>query len=162
MAAGAGSGSFRTPTYCATSATVEFPDYHLRLLCPIPSSSEVTLLTGVDDGSPRAAKHFFVWNPPLLTSSGESTGSVFHPKAVVVGTCTGHGRIKSTKTRKLDEKANRLSHNDGGTLKSFHGGNRMGPVMNNLHRRHAADETALLLARAVANNVRCIAFCKTR
>jgi DEAD/DEAH box helicase domain-containing protein len=30
------------------------------------------------------------------------------------------------------------------------------------YRRHAADETALLLAKAVKNNVRCIAFCKTR
>ena len=29
-------------------------------------------------------------------------------------------------------------------------------------RRHSADETAFLLAEAVKNNVRCIAFCKTR
>ena len=33
---------------------------------------------------------------------------------------------------------------------------------DNFHRRHAADETARLLARAVAQGVRCIAFCKTR
>ena len=31
-----------------------------------------------------------------------------------------------------------------------------------MHRRHAADETARLLAAAVRNGVRCIAFCKTR
>ena len=31
-----------------------------------------------------------------------------------------------------------------------------------VYRRHAADETALLLAKAVKNKVRCIAFCKTR
>mmetsp|Transcript_21537 Transcript_21537/g.32697 ORF Transcript_21537/g.32697 Transcript_21537/m.32697 type:complete len:677 (+) Transcript_21537:1883-3913(+) len=31
-----------------------------------------------------------------------------------------------------------------------------------LYRRHAADETALLLARAISQGVRCIAFCKTR
>jgi DEAD/DEAH box helicase domain-containing protein len=31
-----------------------------------------------------------------------------------------------------------------------------------MYRRHAADETALLLARAVAHNVRCIVFAKTR
>lgn len=29
-------------------------------------------------------------------------------------------------------------------------------------RRHSADETALLLARAVSRGIRCIAFCKTR
>jgi DEAD/DEAH box helicase domain-containing protein len=32
----------------------------------------------------------------------------------------------------------------------------------NLYRQHAAEETALLLARAVSRGVRCIAFCKSR
>jgi DEAD/DEAH box helicase domain-containing protein len=36
------------------------------------------------------------------------------------------------------------------------------PRKDFVRRRHAADETALLLARAVTKGVRCIAFCKTR
>lgn len=31
-----------------------------------------------------------------------------------------------------------------------------------IRRRHAADETAILLAKAITSRVRCIAFCKTR
>lgn len=33
---------------------------------------------------------------------------------------------------------------------------------NFTRRRHAADETALLLAKAITSQIRCIAFCRTR
>jgi DEAD/DEAH box helicase domain-containing protein len=64
----------------ACSATLLHPEHHFRFLCPIPKEAKVTVLSPEDDGSPRAVKHFFVWNPPLMDVNGFSAGRVTFPK----------------------------------------------------------------------------------
>ena len=165
------------PTFLSSSATLEHPQYHFRLLCPIPKSAEILVLTAKDDGSPRSAKHFFVWNPPLLSMmTGENTGSVFYPKAHGQRKDLAKaGNSKKPMTNKPAEEiastpyaitTNNAPNHSWEEIKlsekrtSFitHEGSRF----DGLRRRHACDETGLLLARAIINNVRCIAFCKTR
>ena len=46
-------GPVSGPTFLSSSATLEHPQYHFRLLCPIPKSSEINVVTAKDDGSPR-------------------------------------------------------------------------------------------------------------
>ena len=60
--------------FLACSATLPHPEHHFRLLCCIPKSTRVNIVT--KDASPRAAKHFWVWNPPLLDINGKSLGIV--------------------------------------------------------------------------------------
>jgi len=146
--------------FLACSATLAHPEAHFRLLCCMPK--EITVKVVKDDGSPRAAKHFWVWNPPVLDMNGKSLGRVVR---------------KSKKASKDDPKSDSTSKDklSAASLKSAHiptKGN--GPVDMSLssrrdedresvqHRRHSADETGLLLALAVSRGVRCIAFCKTR
>ncbi|CAB9498630.1 dependent helicase HRQ1 [Seminavis robusta] len=140
----------KTPTFLSSSATLEYPEYHMRLLCPIPNTSKVNVLTAKDDGSPRSAKHFFVWNPPLLNMSGESTGSVFYPKPA------------SSKKKNDPQQSTTVPKRLRDSADSPYTSNAQTPILQSFRRRHAADETALLLARAISLNVRCIAFCKTR
>ena len=124
------------PIYLACSATMPHPEHYFRLLCPISSGySHVTIVK--EDGSPRSSKHFFVWNPPLLDIDGNSTGSVEFK-----------ARRKQKQPKQGDETPSNLPTSDR--------------MQEKIRRRHSADETALLLARAVASGVRCIAFCKTR
>ena len=75
-------------TFLACSATLYYPEHHFRLLCCIPRSKKVSIVS--NDASPRAAKHFFVWNPPLLDLNGNSLGIVELPKR----------RAKEGKTKK--------------------------------------------------------------
>lgn len=160
------------PTFLACSATMSSPEQHLRLLCPIASFEQVTLVSPDDDGSPRASKHFLVWNPPILDSNGVSTGRVTNVQSKKL-----HDTVEAQSTHEPahlppvrfhevegvslidDNGAEYSSPTDVTTRQSDTG--RHHNVMQ-LYRRHSADETALLLARAVACNVRCIAFCKTR
>jgi DEAD/DEAH box helicase domain-containing protein len=140
------------PTFLACSATMTHPEHHFRQLCPIARDAPLTVLTADDDGSPRSSKHFFVWNPPIMGINGMSTGRVTIPrlkKAVA--------SVLIKKPAGSNEEDQRFSQN--GEISDFSSGTRNKMQM---YRRHAADETALLLAKAVANNVRCIAFCKTR
>lgn len=94
--------------------------------------------------------------------AGQSTDSVFYPKQK-----TNAANVSSTK----NEFAPIMESSVDSSLDDYDLGER--PVakqramhtttrFEGLRRRHAADETALLLARAIINNVRCIAFCKTR
>jgi DEAD/DEAH box helicase domain-containing protein len=109
-------------------------------------SDAVTVV--VNDYSPRAAKHFFVWNPPLLDENGKSLGSVTWPKKT-----------------KNESKALRPIQSNGPTelsLEFLEQDEKDKPWRKEIRRRHAADETALLLARAVTQGIRCIAFCKKR
>ena len=46
------SSSWIRPTFFACSATMPHPEEHFRLLCPIPSTSHVKVITPEDDGSP--------------------------------------------------------------------------------------------------------------
>ena len=124
------------PVFFACSATMPHPEHYFRLLCPISTSNtNVTIVK--EDGSPRSSKHFFVWNPPLLNVDGNSTGSV-----------TFNRRRKQQRVECQGEHT--IEHRPGDQRQE------------KLRRRHSADETALLLARAVTSGVRCIAFCKTR
>jgi superfamily II DNA/RNA helicase len=148
--------------FLACSATLAHPEHHFRLLCCIPSAQPITVLT--EDFSPRAAKHFFVWNPPLLDENGKSLGYVAWPKK----------KKKKTKTKgSKEEKENEQSitpnyENQCIPVKlssvptEEQEKNQIPFRRKEVRRRHSADETALLLARAVKKGVRCIAFCKTR
>lgn len=170
----------RLPTFVAASATLPWPQQHFRLLCPISAQAPVAILTNKEDGSPRSEKHFFVWNPPILNSDGTCTGKVTYPcpnpkpggnKAV--STSAGVAGLK----RPRDEESTSAgvvvsppaSQADSALTvqPAFAANRKRRPVRRRhtevtLHRRHAADETALLLARAVVSGVRCIAFCKSR
>lgn len=139
--------------FLACSATLAHPEHHFRLLCCIPQSKEVTIVT--QDGSPRAAKHFWVWNPPLLDMNGKNMGIINLAK-------------NRSKKKNAPKKVNRDATGPfltGPVDLSQTGEDRQNarlPRKEFIRRRHSADETALLLARAVSKGVRCIAFCKTR
>lgn len=156
------------PTFLACSATMSHPEHHFRLLCPISRDASVKVLKADDDGSPRSSKHFFVWNPPVMNVNGTSTGRVTISKsckreARTVGKGeAGEDRgsivvndIKETEAINVLEDGSRESQTCRSS-RTATGGKEL------YYRRHAADETALLLAKAVKNKVRCIAFCKTR
>jgi DEAD/DEAH box helicase domain-containing protein len=139
----AASGRCEKVTFMCASATLPQPEIHFRRLCPV-GDDEVTII--VDDCSPRAAKHFFVWNPPLLWRHMD-------------------GRVEAVLNRRhASEEVNEI-HNftrktdPPGPVEREHEDSSRLPTFT---RRHAADETALLFARLVQRGVRCIVFCKTR
>ncbi|GKY92132.1 hypothetical protein MPSEU_000184600 [Mayamaea pseudoterrestris] len=156
------------PTFIATSATMPWPEELFRRLCPIAHDAPVLVLTSEQDGSPRAAKHFLLWNPPLLQlSDRSSTGQVaklLHkgdlPPASAE-TCDNLGRKRKRAPAAALERYDmeRLRRLDAADQPSV-GCDRT--VERNVHRRHAAEETALLLAKALVTGVRCITFCRTR
>jgi DEAD/DEAH box helicase domain-containing protein len=139
------------PAFLACSATMTHPEHHFRQLCPIARDAPLTVLTADDDGSPRSAKHFFVWNPPIMDVNGMSTGKLALPRPKKAAASL------SDKNPVAGNKVSQRIPENGGISASTNN-----PRNETQYRRHAADETALLLAKAVANNVRCIAFCKTR
>ena len=140
--------------FIATSATLPWPEVHLRKLCPIGETEHVVVVT--EDTSPRAAKHFFVWNPPLLSAQGASSGCV----------TLVHKKKESVSEKGVDPviaaDANALANNLQQSIGPMNGRDTIPRKEPEWHRRHAADETALLLARAISQGVRCMAFAKTR
>lgn len=130
--------SVRRLTFLAASATLPHPGEHFRRLCPIAQTEDVEVIS--EDASPRAAKHFFIQNPPLFQGQQEPVQ-----------------RWKSRK-RKLPPES---EHREG-SICGQHNDSSSATGQFLLRRRHAADETALLLAHAVTRGVRCIAFCRTR
>jgi DEAD/DEAH box helicase domain-containing protein len=156
--------------YLACSATLPHPEHHFRLLCCIPSSHPVTVLT--KDASPRAAKHFWVWNPPLLDEHGKSLGIVRRPLSSRACSSCKQKTSDETSIRTgtpeqepilslRDQVDGNLELPDIHSLSGKDNKHHVGPQYNS-RRRHSADETALLLAKAISRGVRCIAFCKTR
>mmetsp|Transcript_13924 Transcript_13924/g.33366 ORF Transcript_13924/g.33366 Transcript_13924/m.33366 type:complete len:1080 (+) Transcript_13924:218-3457(+) len=150
--------------FLACSATLPHPEHHFRLLCCIPSNQPITVVT--KDASPRGAKHFFVWNPPLLDEHGKSLGFVKWPKKT-----KKKGKLNkdqfSTAARITNIGKRKISGEYDGPIELSKATQEDEERKNNLRRkdvrrRHSAEETALLLARAVTMGVRCIAFCKTR
>jgi len=128
----------------------------------------VTVLT--DDFSPRAAKHFFVWNPALLDEHGKSLGYISYPKKKKKGVVRA-GTIEDSSIQEpptLDRKNNQLNKSVelvasvSSRIEDTNNDIKDSTHHKLVRRRHSADETALLLARAVSQGVRCIAFCKTR
>jgi len=130
--------------FLACSATLAHPEHHFRLLCCIPSHQPVTVLT--EDFSPRAAKHFFVWNPPLLDENGKSLGYVVWPKTKKKKKKKGGDGENTKQSAAENNKENNVAQR---RRREVRGGGGLGGA-------------ALLLAKAVAKGVRCIAFCKTR
>ena len=132
-------------TFVGCSATIGRPEEHFRLLCPIAEDDVVKLLSPEDDGSPCDSKYFFTHTPALLDTSGKSTGKLVIPVT----------------KKKKESSDDATSHNQG---RKRRGSSNRGADLRRapMHRRHAADETARLLAAAVRNGIRCIAFCKTR
>jgi len=151
-------------SFIACSATLTRPEDHFRMLCPL-GSEDVCIVT--EDGSPCGAKHFFVWNPPILDVNGNSTDSVFPPKDLsaeqieqmtVVGDVNEEcvinvGTKKRRKKGKYSKTAGKSGKNNMSTTQLSH---------LFIRRRHAADETAHLLANAIRAQTRTIAFAGTR
>jgi DEAD/DEAH box helicase domain-containing protein len=163
-AASLDAGNGTMPTFISASATLPWPEHHFRRICAIPKDILIRVLSGHEDGSPRSAKHFFVWNPPVLSVDGTSSDQVYFPRPSTINLSE-----KKIDGRKRSFNA-LLTNND---LNNIDGNNNVNGTRNNapapappnpssFFRRHAADETAGLLARAVMRGVRCIAFCKTR
>jgi DEAD/DEAH box helicase domain-containing protein len=150
-------------TFIATSATLPWPEELFRSLCPIAKVERTLVLRAEDDGSPRAAKHFLVWNPPILKTDGTSTGKVIMPKKLKSTESVVETTCGSTRKRQRDDETNVSKTPSSSTEQVIQlTTGSTGPKEPLMYRRHAADETALLFARAVANGVRVIAFCKTR
>ena len=176
----------KCPTFIATSATLHNPMEHFRLLCPMDQHTPIKIISSIEDGSPRSAKHFFLWNPPVLQLDGTSTGKLYFPTptssklppteattdlslhdgAIPTGTATQNtidcSKTNSRKRRRGSDsvvKEEVTIEVQSWTVKSRTGEYSF---INEYRRRHAAEETARLLARAVAHGIRCIAFCKTR
>ena len=140
--------------FLACSATLAYPEAHFRLLCCIPQQRKVKIVK--EDGSPRAAKHFWVWNPPVLDMNGKSLGRVVRKRKK-----QSDNPKASAKSR--DKPSVNLQRQDDGSppdMSLRKGKDEHRETVQ--HRRHSADETGLLLALAVSKGVRCIAFCKTR
>jgi DEAD/DEAH box helicase/Helicase conserved C-terminal domain len=178
------------PTFIATSATLPWPAEHFQFLCPIESDRTIKVISSEDDGSPRSAKYFFVWNPPVLKKDGTSLGKIYFPrpkveqktdrtkKDLVAEAASAGGNFSKKRFRAtasatsnddvavaapafVDVKSTTvLVDSEHDVLHSWTS-HPFAPTMA-YRRRHAADETARLFVRAVANGVRCIAFCKTR
>jgi superfamily II DNA/RNA helicase len=172
------------PTFIATSATLPWPAEHFRLLCPIGPDRPIQVIS--KDGSPRSAKHFFVWNPPVLHLDGSSTGKICYPKATKEAKTSDPVTEKSNNVQKRNHsrKRRRMKSFDEFSIPASSGRESESTPLAlacdiesddisswtahpfeqqpQYRRRHAAEETARLLARAVVNGVRCIAFCKTR
>jgi len=155
-----------SPIFIACSATLLNPELHFRSLCPIPKEIPVCILSPEDDGSPCAPKHFFVWNPPLLDLTGNSMGSVISKKAA--NTNHSQKRIKrrgrrNRNPRAIDELTQDETNMAPLVISKAENGNK--PSLQQAKgylRRHPAEETAIILANAMKNGIRCIAFCKTR
>ena len=160
--------------FIGCSATIGHPDEHFRLICPISSPEKVYVITAKDDGSKCAAKHFFVWNPSLLDSSGNCIGRVTMPPRKntddkIVHSSLSTSAFISSKDRRKRRKREwqRLEKlNTGKNAIDSDNLDMMGPQVGIaeglIKRNHAADETARLLAHLVKMRVRAIAFCKTR
>lgn len=134
------------------------PEVHFRVLCPISEQESVCVLASEEDGSPCSPKYFFVWNPPILDINGNSIESVFVPKKTKRDMNSGLIAEEST-DKKNTENGKLLKRRRKGLL-SLHSTQKNTSTF--ARRRHAADETALLLAKAITLGIRCIAFCKTR
>lgn len=150
------------PTFMAASATMPWPEELFRLLFPIAKDDPVVVLDSDQDGSPRSAKHFFVWNPPLLLASNNSSmGKVYMESGAVfpVNPSETTKSKENKRKRKNESVEDRLSKFAPMEDHELLYNNR---VTRTVYRRHAADETALLLAQSLVNGVRCIAFCRTR
>lgn len=147
-------------SFIACSATLSRPEEHFRMLCPL-GNDDVRIVT--EDGSPCGSKHFFVWNPPILDVNGNSTESVFPPKnlgpeqieQMMVVADDKEECVINVGTKKRKKK--RKNSSPGDNFQST-------PQLSNLfiRRRHAADETAYLLAKAIRAQTRTIAFAGTR
>lgn len=152
----AANGRHEKVVFVAASATLPQPEIHFRRLCPV-YGDEVTII--VDDGSPRAAKHFFVWNPPLLWRHSDGRiQAVLRKRHSNEETKTDHNCDYNTRLTETSEQDSKKQETTKNRITTQEESSRL-PVFS---RRHAADETALLLARLVRRGVRCIVFCKTR
>eukprot|EP00970_Alexandrium_tamarense_P005931 scaffold996_cov190-Alexandrium_tamarense.AAC.6 len=151
------------PLFIACSATITHPEQQFRLLCPVKANEKVCVIE--KDGSPSSPKHYFVWNPPILDLNGNCTGSVFLPKKIksTDNNCLANNtandnisviHIPRNSSKRKRNSALELQEDESISIMQYN------QQLN--RRRHAADETALLFARAIVANTRCIAFCRTR
>lgn len=145
--------------FLSCSATLAHPETHFRLLCCIPKNQHVNIVK--EDASPRAAKHFWVWNPPILDMNGKSTGRVKRRRKKL--SAADKAKLNGSTTTTINQSAKNPYEKDVTPINlSAKPEAALESKTQVQHRRHSADETALLLALAVSRGVRCIAFCKTR
>ncbi len=108
-----------------------------------------------------SSRYFFTWNPPLLDKNG-----IFSTNKIV---CSGIN-YHSDKIKKKNQRATKLAKKyrtnpfweETNITTAFSINDDESAQSAFWRRRHAADETARLLAIAVASGIRCIAFAKTR
>lgn len=144
-----GTVSFKMPTFIACSATLEEPEKHFRSIVRPICDGEAVVVSANDDGSPCGAKHFFVWNPPLhMNSAGYNDCEVSHDPIFSETQSESNTNCIITVPNTQDVSLPTEKKNNRARSASI--------------RKHPADETAHILASAIKNNVRCIAFCKTR
>ena len=136
-----------SPLFIVTSATLSsnlnVVQAQLQKLC----GSRTDFRVIAQDTSPRAAQHFWLWNPPLLSdhSNDDDYDDDSQTQKPVKRQKRNHPR--SSKQQPSTATSSTRKRNTATTQQ----------------RRHAADETAYLLAQALTNGTtRCIAFCKTR
>lgn len=163
----------KTLQYIATSATMANPEKVARLLCPIGEDESVCVLTAEDDGSPCSAKFFFVWNPPIVDINGNSTQSLFAPKNIEATSPRVKTDGAAIEAKEVVESANDVESR-ASTVVNIPIGRRKRQKKNcpaipsrrhpHVHseafvrRRHAADETAFLFAKAIAAQVGAVAW----
>ena len=103
---------------------------------------------------------FFQELKPQVDINGNSTGSVFPPKKEKTDNCTmlsdthagSNNDVECTSdNHPYPRKKKRISNEYKSTTRDKF-----------TSRRHSADETAYLLAKAITLQIRTIAFCKTR
>jgi len=108
-----------------------------------------------------SSRYFFTWNPPLLDRNG-----IFSTNKIVSSSINYHGdntKIMNKPATKPTKKSRMNQSWDETGITTFSINDAEFAAQNAFwRRRHAADETARLLAIAVASGVRCIAFAKTR
>lgn len=151
--------SDRKLQFIGCSATIGHPEDHFRLICPISKDDPVTVLSPEQDTSPCAAKYYFVWNPPMVNQNGNVIGvtaSEFnHQKSIMRKEKVSEQKRENNKNEEFKKRIRKLQSLSDDVVEEAED-NAL------LKRRHAADETARLLAHAIQNGIRCIAFCKTR
>jgi DEAD/DEAH box helicase domain-containing protein len=87
------------PQFIFCSATVANPDEHAHRLAKV----SVTVIE--DDGSPQAARHFVLWNPPFLDTAHSARRSANVEATALLVEMVRHGirNITFTKARKVAE-----------------------------------------------------------
>ncbi|KAJ8613589.1 hypothetical protein CTAYLR_006167 [Chrysophaeum taylorii] len=136
------------------SATISNPLEHAKLLLPVDDEKVVVLVD--DDGSPRGEKSVVIWNPPLMPVKNDDDEkkkmSWRDPVELAAQAPADTYYLAGAERERLE--AMRRSRNEMVEA--------MAPSERFARRRSSIYETAKLLAALVTQNVRTLAFARTR